>query len=483
MTHKERILKVIRGEMVDKIPYVPRLDLWHNANARAGTLPARHQGRSADEIARAEGWALHKIVPEYDKPAKPEDTVHRGIGLFRLKEYLFDFEFSSDVEIEASEEPSAEEDMTRVTYHTPLGRVEVLHGYTQEMKQAGASISWTKEHAIKRPEDYKVLAHIFGNLKLTPAYAGFKDWQAGIGDDGVAVSTAMGLVSSSPMHYIQKTFLGATEFYLHYSDYPSEMGLLVEALEQFHDRVLQILVASPAEMILWSANVDDMVTHPPYFEKEILPWCRKAADALHAEGKLLLMHPDGENKGLMELIPRCRVDVAEAVTPYPMTKVTIDEYYDRWCRSDKLTLWGGIPESLLLEKSASFDDLKAYLDNMFKVIYPGKRLIAGIGDTSPPGADFERLVYIGERFEKEGRLGMETGGLRPQSSEQLAATAARVGDSAPHASVQTAAPSREAEAEPTGPFAILKQDVLVGDNKKIVEDVRQMVEQGLAPMN
>jgi hypothetical protein len=88
--------------------------MWHNATARAGTLPERHRGRSADEVSRAEGWALHKIVPEFDKPDKQEDVLQRGIG-----------------------------------------------------------------------------------------------------DDGVAVSSATGLASSSPMHFIQKTFLDTTSFYLH----------------------------------------------------------------------------------------------------------------------------------------------------------------------------------------------------------------------------------------------------------------------------
>ncbi len=44
MTHKERFLTVIRGEMADRIPYVPRLDLWHNANALAQTLPETPAG-------------------------------------------------------------------------------------------------------------------------------------------------------------------------------------------------------------------------------------------------------------------------------------------------------------------------------------------------------------------------------------------------------------------------------------------------------
>ncbi len=541
MTKKERILRVAKGEMVDKIPYVPRIDLWHNANVRSGTLPARHRGRSADEISRSEGWALHKIVPEFDKPAKPEDTLHRGIGLYRLKEYLFDFAFSDDVEITVKEEFSEEEDMTRVTYYTPKGQLEVLHGFTKELKEAGSSISWIKEHAIKGPEDYKVLAHIFSNLKVTPDYETFKAWQKGIGEDGVAVGSAMAIACSSPMHYIQKTFLDSTQFYLHYGDYPIEMGLLAEALSQFYDRVLRILADSPAEMILWSANVDEMVTHPPYFEKEIMPWCQKAADILHPEGKLLIMHPDGENKGLMELIPRCHIDVAEAVTPYPMTKVTIDEYYEHWCRPDKLTLWGGIPESLLLEKSATSDDLKAYLDNMFKAVRPGKRLIAGIGDTTPPGADFERLVYIGERFEKEGRLSAEAGALNALGSRQIEDAMVRVGGSPKSTPVEAselmgsmmgnllasagtisqvleelsqgfrrlseigqelhspgektestsgspsktgtkAAEFRQEDApEPAGPFEILKKDILSGDEKKIVEDVRQMVAEGLSP--
>jgi hypothetical protein len=64
MTKKERILTAMRGEVPDKLPYTPRFDLWYNANSYRGTLPKRHQGRTHDEIARAEGWALHKVIPE-----------------------------------------------------------------------------------------------------------------------------------------------------------------------------------------------------------------------------------------------------------------------------------------------------------------------------------------------------------------------------------------------------------------------------------
>jgi corrinoid protein of di/trimethylamine methyltransferase len=462
LTHRERILKVARGEMVDRIPWVPRIDLWHNANALAGTLPEKYKGLTVEDIHRAEGWPLHKMIPEYLKPATPEDIIHRAIGLYRLKEFPYDFEFSGDVDTQVRYEDDGDESITHVEYHTPVGMVSVRHGTTAEMRKSGASITWVKEAAIKNAEDYHVLAHIFGNLKLIPDYETFTAWKNSVGEDGVAVGQGLGIACSSPMHFIQKTFIGATDFYYHYNDYQKEMRALAEALENAYNQLIKILADSPADAILWSANVDDMITYPPYFEKEILPWCRKASEALRPRGILLIMHPDGENKGLMDLIPACGMDIADAVTPYPMTKVTIDEYYDRWCRSDKLTIHGGIPEIMLLDESTSRQDLEAYMDHMFKVISPGKRLVASIGDTSPPNADFERLVYIGERFEKEGRLPLEAGAARPVSESQLQQAADRV------------APDIDRVAD----YKAIYDDVLSGDREKIKIDVQQMLDRG-----
>ena len=466
MTHRERLLRVARGELVDKIPWVPRIDLWHNAHELAGTLPEKYRGLSVEEIHRKEGWPLHKVVPEYLKPDKPEDIIHRAIGLYRLKEFPYDFEFSPDVDVKVEYENSGGESMTLVEYHTPVGMVSVRHGITEEMKKSGASITWVKETAIKKPEDYKTLAHIFGHLKLKPAYERFEAWKEAVGEDGIAVSQGLGIGCSSPMHFIQKTLIGATNFYYHYHDYYMEMQLLSEALANAYDQLISVLMDSPADAVLWSANVDDMITYPSYFEKEILPWCRKASEALRPEGKLMIMHPDGENRGLMDLIPESGMDIADAVTPYPMTKVTIDEYYNRWCRSDKLTIQGGIPEIMLLEESTSWEDLKDYVDHLFQVISPGKRLIASIGDTSPPNTEFDRLLYIGERFEKEGRLPLEAGAARPLTETQIQQAASRVSSKA--------TPRHSEELE------IIQKDVLNGDEKGIISDVQLMLEKNFS---
>ena len=57
VTHRSRVMAALRGEMVDRLPYVPRLDLWYLANSTRGTLPPQYAAHAQNDIARAEGWA------------------------------------------------------------------------------------------------------------------------------------------------------------------------------------------------------------------------------------------------------------------------------------------------------------------------------------------------------------------------------------------------------------------------------------------
>lgn len=455
MTHRQRILAAAKGETADVLPYVPRFDLWYNANSIQGTLPEQHREHSPDEISRFHGWALHKIVPEFLKVRKPEDSIHRALGLYSLKEMVFKPRFSPGVRIEVKRDG----DFTRTEYHTPIGMVWTTTSYTDEMRKAGASITWIEEHLIKKPEDYRVAAYIFDNLELDPDFDDFLGLKAEIGEQGLAC-TMIGL-ASSPMHHIQKEFMDATEFYFQYHDHQKEIQHLAASMEHFFEQGLKIIADSPADGVLWGANFDDMITYPTYFEKEIQPWIRKASEVLGEKGKISICHCDGENYGLMDLIRDSGMHVAEAICPYPMTKVRIEEYYARW--SDKLTIWGGIPSNMLLAESATDEEFEAYLDHLFKVIAPGTRMILGIADTTPPNAVFERLIRIGERVEKEARLPLEAGAARPLTRDQIEEVAERV------------APAPvEDEA-----FEVIRRDVLDGEDVAITVHVKELLDRGV----
>ena len=84
MNHKARMLAAFRGEQIDRLPYVPRLDLWYLANHTCGTLPAQHAGRAMNEIARAEGWALYFRFA--DDQLDPAHARHDAAEVVRVRQ-------------------------------------------------------------------------------------------------------------------------------------------------------------------------------------------------------------------------------------------------------------------------------------------------------------------------------------------------------------------------------------------------------------
>jgi hypothetical protein len=386
MTHKQRILGACRGVVPDRIPWVPRLDLWHNARVRAGTLPAAYRDCSLREIAAALGVGYHAVVPDF-LGEKPDDVVDRCLGLYRLKEMPFET-LLQGVEREVKVEGGS----TRVTYHTPVGNVSCRFSYTEEMRRAGATISWVDEHALKRPEDYDVLRFIFERLETLPDDGRYRAWQEWVGEDGVAV--AFGNGAASPMHLIMRDLTPMTDFFLELHDRPEQVRALAESMTPWFEAMLRALVSSPAEVIFWGANYDETITYPRFFEEHILPWLRKAAELAHAHGKLLLTHTDGENTALLPLYRQAGFDIADSLCPAPMTKLTLARAIEEL---PGVTIWGGIPSIAVVESAMSEADFDRLLDATLSLARGRSHLILSIADTMPADGSFERVLRITER--------------------------------------------------------------------------------------
>jgi corrinoid protein of di/trimethylamine methyltransferase len=459
MTHRQRLLAAVRGDMPDHIPYAPRIDLWFNANSLNGTLPQRHQGKTRDQIALSEGWALHKVVADHLHQPNPDAMLHRALGVHFMKEYVAHFTFSDRVKIEIKREG----DRTRIRYTTSKGSITTSTVYSQEMRRSGTSIPWIEEHAVKTPDDLKVLAGVFENMDVVANYEAFKAHQAKVGENGLPVTAFT--VAAGPVHHIQKYFLDATEFFHYYRDHQPEILYLAAALAPLYEKALHIVAESPAEVIQWGSNFDDMLTFPPMFAQHFVPWIRKAKAVLGPKNIRILCHTDGENLGLMDLLHGSGMDVAEAVCPAPMTKVSIQEYYRRW--SDRITIFGGVPSNLLLPQLTPEKDFKKFMDGLFSGIGTGARFILGIADTTPPDADFERLVRIGDMVREKGRLPLEAGAFNPVGT----ATAAEV----------------LAKREPAAPvsqdtrFTKIRQAVLDGQEQELIGQVKELLQQKVAP--
>ena len=457
-SHQSRIMAAFKGEPVDRLPYVPRIDLWYLANSVAGTLPAQHAGRTQNEISRAEGWALHhKYAFASVGELSDHALLHRGIGIFRTRDTVVDFVLPKDVEVRVHREGR----LMRVEYHTPVGMVSNTLQYDDKMKRLGISIPLHTEHLIKGPQDYAPACHLFEHMDVVPHFERFNYWaREEMRDDGVPVVAHFH--GASPMQQIQRDLIDATQFFIHYKDHQKELRALVERMEPLYDKILTICCESPAQVVNWGSNFDDMLTYAPYFKREIQPWIRKASSALAAAGKLLMCHTDGENFGLMDLIRDSGMHIAESICPAPMTRVTLAEYYRRW--SGQLTLFGGIPSTIVLPETSEAQ-FEVCLDELFRAVAPGTRMVVGIADQVPPQAVFSRLQRIGERVEREGRVPLAAGGFRPVVVEQTKPAAATV----------SAAPVLDDSV-----FVPVRQAVLGGNNAAIKGLVLALVKKGLS---
>jgi hypothetical protein len=270
--------------------------------------------------------------------------------------------------------------------------------YDETMRKAGITISHVQRYPFTGPDDYEPLGCLFSRARAEPNYEGYAALAESVGDRGFAAAFVS--VGASPMHLIQRDLMPLDLFCYEMHDRPDQVKHLADQIAGYWRRSLEIAAACPAEVFLLGANYDAAIQHPAFFAEHIRPWLAEFAHMLHQQGKYLLTHTDGENKGLLEHYVASGVDIADSVCPYPMTKLSIAEV--RKVFDGRVTIMGGIPSVALLKDSMNDRQFEEFLDEFFTQIGRGDRLILGVSDTTPPAADFGRLLRIAKRIEEFG---------------------------------------------------------------------------------
>jgi hypothetical protein len=397
MTHKEMMLATLRGEPTEAIPWAPRLDLWYNANRRAGTLPPGYEKATLENITDDLGFGYHAIIPRFKDLKNANDDMHRALGIYNLWTMPYATMLDGvDVIV------TTEGDLTHVAYHTPVGDLTTTVVYDENMRRAGISVTHISEHAVKSPDDYVVVQYIFDNARVEPNVDGYSEFSDRIGDRGIACAFLS--LAGSPMHLLQRELMPMERFFFELYDHPEELLHCAESIGRYFERIFEVVSQSSADLFLLGANYDHGVTPPQFFRSHILPWLKRFAGVLHARGKFLLTHTDGENTGLLDCYLDSDIDVADSICPAPMTKLTFKNVRD--CFQGRISIMGGIPSVCLLRDSMSDRAFEAYLDDFFSHLGSGDHLILGISDTTPPGAEFERLKRIGDLAREFGPVRM-----------------------------------------------------------------------------
>ncbi|MGD1102808.1 MAG: hypothetical protein ABSA59_12145, partial [Terriglobia bacterium] len=119
------------------------------------------------------------------------------------------------------------------------------------------------------------------------------------------------------------------------------------------------------------------------------------AEVLHRRGKYLMTHTDGENQRLFPLYRRAGFDIADSVCPYPMTRCRLDEIRVNF--GEHVTIWGGIPSTLLCASSTPEDEFRRSVDDTVEGCAHKSHFILGVSDMVTADCEWDRLQYITEK--------------------------------------------------------------------------------------
>ncbi len=391
MTDRERILAAVRGDPVDRMPWVPRLEFWYRGRLRKGTLPENLRGLTLHEVADQLGVGHYGVVPDFLDSRDDPPNADRTLGLYSPQVAPHTWTFDG-VERRSWQEGHE----TVVEYRTSAGTLRTAHLMTEEMKDAGTSVEWITRHAIEGPGDFEIVGEIFSRLRVVPQYAGYLARREQMGDKGIVVGFIHG--AACPMHHIMKELMKEEQFFYAMADYPEKVAALAERMAPFYEGIRQAAADSPAEVVHLGGNYDDSITYPRFFAQHILPALREYGEQVHRKGKYLLTHTDGENRRLFPLYREAGFDVADSVCPYPMTQCRLEDV--RAGFGDRIAIWGGIPSVLLCSDSASWEDFRSFIDNLLARYGHDTRFILGVSDMVTVDCEWERLGYITEQVNR-----------------------------------------------------------------------------------
>ena len=350
--------QVAFGRAGGKIIWQPRIGCWYNDKLFAGeALPAPYEGMSRFEIYRSLGCSarLYEYNSCYVK------VEHPGV---RVSQRTLD---------ETHQETVVE---------TPVGTQTEVVRLTQSSAR-----SIREKWFIETEDDFRVATWRAENTAWQWDQARFDQLQAEVGDLGAPTMYL-------PRMNIQDLYINsmgvAQAIYATY-DWPDAVAAYFRALDDCHDRMIDVINPSPIDLICFGDNVHSGTLSPDLFRRYYLPSCQRRCERLHEGNKWVIAHWDGDTKPLLPHAHETGLDGIEAITPWPQGDVSLDEI--KAGLGDDLFLVDGIP-AIYFDETFSVETLVECTEQLIALFAPN--LVLGISDEISSTGDIERVRIVGE---------------------------------------------------------------------------------------
>ncbi|MCC7147245.1 MAG: hypothetical protein IT443_12435 [Phycisphaeraceae bacterium] len=349
---------VVFGKSNGKIIWQPRIGCWiGDRRFRGQPLPAPYTGLDDPQIFRLLGCCSARIYG-YNRclvPVEPPEVV-------KTKKPLNDTDYELIID-------------------TPVGRqTTVLRTVTE---------TWYEKHLkreVTTEEELRVAAWRARHTTWKWDQEAFNSVRARWGDLG-APTVYTPRVGIQEL-YVEAMGVEAAIFALY--DWPDAVADYCAAREESFDRLIDLLNNSPIDIINFGDNVHAGTLTPDLFEQYVLPVYQSRCQKLHAAGKFVHAHWDGDTKPLLPYARRTGLDGIEAITPVPQGDVTLEEI--KAGLGDDVFLIDGIP-AVLFDETYPVSMLEDYTHKLIELFAP--KLVLGISDEISSTGDIERIRTVG----------------------------------------------------------------------------------------
>ncbi len=296
MTMRERILAVVQGRELDRVPFV----------IYDGMLPMDEVDRQvgADRIGVMRWSEVHKVITPHCR--------------FITEEYRV-----------------GKDKWQRITLHTPRGSI-----FEERQFEPVFDSSSIKKHFVQESRDYEVLWSYLQDSTMVEDYARYYQDQAELGERGVPLVA----VERTPYQNLWIIWVGLDNLSYHLADFPEMVEKTFDLFAARERQIFDIVRRSPVQFIDFPDNITAQAIGPARFRRHCTSLYDELAGML-GEAAPVFVHMDGNLKPLWQAISNSRVRGLDSFTPAPDNDTRVAEAVALW---PEMRLFVNFPSSLHL---------------------------------------------------------------------------------------------------------------------------------------
>ncbi|MHB1356729.1 MAG: uroporphyrinogen decarboxylase family protein [Anaerolineae bacterium] len=282
LTMRERLLAVIRGTPLDRVPFIMYDNLLPNEEVW------KLLGRETIGLIR---WSsAHRV-----------ETPHCAFETIELEREGKRWQ--------------------RITLHTPKGDL-----YEERAFEPVYNSSSIRKHYVQAPEDFEVLWSYLNDGIVLENYGKYYQDDKELGDAGLP----MVAVERSAYQQLWVQWVGLDTLGFHFMDYPDRVQHTIDLLNQRALRIFEIVSRSPAPFIDFPDNITAPPIGPKRFAEYCVPQYNLLADMIGDRNIPVFVHMDGDLKPLWKLIAESKVRGLDSFAPAPDNDTTVAQAAAMW---------------------------------------------------------------------------------------------------------------------------------------------------------